>query len=138
MQLYDINPFIARLFVLMHRKCVPQANFFKIDWIWTNISQGCNTKSNFWEHKASVTGLRSASDCSFWTWVINIRLRLFLQCSYFDIGHKSQPQIVLRMFLFLGKSQPQCSYKIVLIKKRVYILIWHYAFDPIEEYNYNA
>ena len=30
----------------------------------------------------------------------------------------TQPQIVLNMFLFLTTFQPQCSYKIVLIKKK--------------------
>ena len=33
----------------------------------------------------------------------------------------AQPQFVLQMFLFLTRFQPQCSYKIVLIKKRVNI-----------------
>ena len=31
----------------------------------------------------------------------------------------SQSQIVLNMFLFLATFQPQCSYKIVLIKKKI-------------------
>ena len=30
----------------------------------------------------------------------------------------AQPQFVLQMFLFLTRFQPQCSYKIVLIKKK--------------------
>ena len=37
-----------------------------------------------------------------------------------------QPQIVLTMFLFWRKFQPQYSYKIVLIKKRVYCLVIYF------------
>ena len=58
----------------------------------------------------------------FFPHYFTLSLRLFLFCSYFDMCHKSQPQIVLTMFLFFGKSQPQCSYKFVLIKKSVFLI----------------
>ena len=48
----------------------------------------------------------------------NLSLRVFLICSYFAIGPESQPKIALKKLLFFVKSQPQCSYKIALIKKK--------------------
>ena len=36
------------------------------------------------------------------------------------MGHESQTQIVLTMILYIGKSQPQCSYKIVFIRKSLF------------------
>ena len=59
------------------------------------------------------------SHCFF---TIYAQPQIVLICYYFDMGNKSQPQIVLTMFLFFGKSQPQCSYKFVLIKKSVFLI----------------
>ena len=40
---------------------------------------------------------------------------MYEQEKYLATSH--QPEFILKLFLFSGKSQPQCSYKIVLIKE---------------------
>ena len=44
---------------------------------------------------------------------------------------KLQPELVLKLLLNFGKFEPHCSYKVVLIKKRVVfrfysVILWFY------------
>ena len=40
----------------------------------------------------------------------------------FNLRHYSEAWVVLSLILILGDLEPGCSYKIDLIKKRVYVL----------------
>ena len=52
--------------------------------------------------------------CTLWTLII--RFSKVLTWNTFTF-FQSQPELVLKLFLIFGQSEPRCSYKVVLIKK---------------------
>ena len=60
---------------------------------------------------------------------VNYKYSVKFQLKHFHFFKKPQPELVLKLFLVFGQSDPHCSYHVVLIKKRHVSMKYLYAFN---------
>jgi len=80
-----------------------------------------NLKLGKYESLFGLPTPRPSAVTSFsWVHIVCTKYKRYDKYFFTSLCFLHQPEFVLNLFLFLAKSQPRFSYKIVLIKKRVY------------------